>query len=248
MKNTIANFIRNLLPSGIRYRINKPLQSEIKKLNYEISRRRNSYGQEGEDLILARLFSDKTQGFYVDVGAFQPILYSNTFRFYELGWRGINIDARPGSMKAFAEKRPRDINIETAVGTNTSDEIVYFLFEDGAYNTTREEVAERLIQNNETRLLEKTKVRIRTLEEILDEHVPHGQVIDFMSVDVEGADLNVLQSNNWHRYNPSVLLVESYGKTILDDLDSEVYKYLSGFGYQIIAKTVNTLFLRQTAG
>lgn len=75
------------------------------------------YSQEGEDLLLSRILGDKKDGFYVDVGAHHPFRFSNTYLLYKQGWRGINIDAMPGSMKLFNRFRPRDINIECGVAS-----------------------------------------------------------------------------------------------------------------------------------
>lgn len=75
-----------------------------------------SYSQEGEDMILSRIFGDKKNGFYVDVGAHHPFRFSNTYLFYKRGWLGINIDAMPGSMRLFDRFRKNDINIESAIG------------------------------------------------------------------------------------------------------------------------------------
>ena len=74
-----------------------------------------SYSQEGEDIILARIFGKQQNGFYVDVGAHHPYRFSNTYFFYKRGWKGINIDAMPGSMKIFNKYRPRDKNIEAGI-------------------------------------------------------------------------------------------------------------------------------------
>ena len=78
-----------------------------------------SYAQEGEDRILMRYFDGRKKGFYLDVGAHHPKLYSNTYLFYNQGWNGINIDAMPGSMEIFNKQRSRDINIEAAISKNT---------------------------------------------------------------------------------------------------------------------------------
>ena len=75
-----------------------------------------TFPQEGEDLILSRMFDARSKGFFVDVGAYHPFRFSNTFLFYCAGWRGINIDATPGSMIAFDKFRPGDTNIECFVG------------------------------------------------------------------------------------------------------------------------------------
>ena len=79
---------------------------------------KKSYSQEGEDMILQRLFEKQKTGFYVDVGAHHPRRFSNTYFFYKKGWCGINIDAMPNSMKRFNRSRPRDINIEKAISEN----------------------------------------------------------------------------------------------------------------------------------
>ena len=92
-----------------------------------------SYSQEGEDMILRRLFENQTKGFYVDVGAHHPIRFSNTYFFYKKGWRGINIDAMPGSMKLFNKIRPRDINIEKAI-SDKKEVLTYYVFNDPALN------------------------------------------------------------------------------------------------------------------
>lgn len=77
-----------------------------------------SYAIQGEDLILRELFEYAKSGFYVDVGAHHPFRFSNTYLFYKVGWRGLNIDAMPNSMKLFNRFRPRDINIECGVAFN----------------------------------------------------------------------------------------------------------------------------------
>jgi len=94
----------------------------------------HAFSQEGEDLILGRVFEGKSDGFYVDVGAHHPTLYSNTYYFYLRGWRGINIDAMPGSMTAFKAGRPRDINLEIAVAENPG-KLTYHIFNYPALNT-----------------------------------------------------------------------------------------------------------------
>ena len=85
-----------------------------------------SYSQEGEDMILKRLFGGQKFGFYVDVGAHHPKRFSNTYYFYKKGWRGINIDAMPGSMIAFDKLRPRDINIERPI-SDKKQILTYYL-------------------------------------------------------------------------------------------------------------------------
>jgi len=90
-----------------------------------------SYSQEGEDMILSRLFGNQQAGFYVDVGAHHPMRFSNTYFFYKKGWNGINIDAMPDSMKLFNKFRPRDINIEKPV-SDKKQILTYYAFNESA--------------------------------------------------------------------------------------------------------------------
>ena len=103
--------------------INKILPNSFKELIRSVKKKYidgggywlKSYSQEGEDIILARIFGKQQNGFYVDVGAHHPYRFSNTYFFYKRGWKGINIDAMPGSMKIFNKYRPRDKNIEAGI-------------------------------------------------------------------------------------------------------------------------------------
>ena len=94
-----------------------------------------SYSQEGEDRILCRFFEDKKDpGFYVDVGAHHPYRFSNTQLFYDMGWRGINIDPNPEAIRLFSQCRQGDINLNVGIGKQRNLR-QYFAFEESAYNT-----------------------------------------------------------------------------------------------------------------
>jgi hypothetical protein len=93
-----------------------------------------SWSQEGEDMILRRLFEKKKTGFYVDVGAHHPKHFSNTYFFYRMGWNGINIDALPGTKKEFDKYRGRDINLELGVAKQEGI-LNYYVYNDHALNT-----------------------------------------------------------------------------------------------------------------
>jgi len=161
-----------------------------------------SHSQFGEDMLLRSLTRDRPFGFYVDVGAHHPFYYSNTFHFYSKGWRGINIDAVPGSMKPFLQLRPRDVNLEACVGM-PGRWVEFSIFEEQTLNTMDAGVALKLVQQNRSRLVGKQKFQTQSLAQILERHMPSGQTIDFLSVDVEGADLEVLQSNDWPCFDRS---------------------------------------------
>ncbi len=195
-----------------------------------------SHSQFGEDMVLRSLTLDRRFGFYVDVGAHHPFYYSNTFHFYSKGWNGINVDAVPGSMKSFLELRPRDINLEACVGT-PNRWVEFSIFEEQALNTMDSEVAATLVLENRSRLLSKQKLKTQSLAQILASHLPAGQTIDFLSVDVEGADLEVLESNDWHRFRPEFIVVESHGTDLLNINQVPVAAFLAAHKYTLVAST-----------
>jgi FkbM family methyltransferase len=205
-----------------------------------------SHAQEGEDRVLSSLLyklhggRQINDGFYVDVGAHHPYRYSNTCLFYKQGWRGINIDAMPGSMSAFRKQRPRDINLESGIAREAGTRKLY-LFNEPALNTFDESLASARC-NDDWPIETTVDVPMVPLSEILRKYLPSGKAINFLTVDVEGFDLEVLQSNDWQKYRPTVVLVETLGLTI-DDLTSDpVTAYLRSLGYVAYAKTVNTTF------
>lgn len=132
-----------------------------------------SYSQEGEDMILRRLFENQTTGFYIDVGAHHPKRFSNTYYFYKKGWKGINIDAMPGSMKIFNKIRQRDINIEKAV-SDKKQILTYYVFNEPALNGFSKELSEKRNNKNNYYIEKTIDIETYTLEEILDQYLPKG--------------------------------------------------------------------------
>lgn len=205
---------------------------------------RESYSQEGEDLILEAYLYKRSSGFYVDVGAHHPKRYSNTYRLYLRGWRGLNIDANPGSMQIFRRIRPRDINVEAAVSSVTQ-ELTYYVFADPALNTFDRELASKWA-SEKSFITQEVKILPVPLWNLLDQYVPPNVAIDLLSVDVEGLDYDVLQSNDWDRYSPEYILVECLDTMAFDsDCSDPIRQFLSDRCYRPTAKTKNTmLFIR----
>ncbi|MBX3611670.1 MAG: FkbM family methyltransferase [Hydrogenophaga sp.] len=204
-----------------------------------------SYGQDGEDLILDRLLERLTTGFYVDVGAHHPARFSNTYLFYRRGWRGINIDAQPGSMKPFDRLRPRDINIECGVA-GSPGRLTYHRFDEPALNTFDATEAQRK-NRAPYHLIETIEVEVQRLDALLDEYLPPGQAIDFLSVDVEGLDHDVLASNDWTRYRPRFVLAETLRTDMLQLADCPIAELMRNVGYTPVSKAYNTTFFAREA-
>src|SRR6516225_5540454 len=140
-----------------------------------------SYAHNFEDVMLARVFSGRTDGFYVDVGAGDPVSLSVTKWFYDLGWSGINIEPNRSLFKKLSVDRSRDVNLECGAGASGREQ--------KTFGTTR-------------------TVRVVPLTEILDQYAGDRH-IDFLKVDVEGWEREVLCGLDLEKYRPTVMLVES---------------------------------------
>lgn len=200
---------------------------------------RCSYAQEAEDLILADLMGKEGPGFYVDVGAYHPVRFSNTWRFYRAGWRGLNVDALPGSMAKFRRWRPRDLNVEAAISSDART-LEFHVFPEAALNTFSRELADARARELGCPY-RRISLATRTLRDVLAEHLPPGQVIDFLTLDVESHELDVLRSNDWTRFRPRWLLVESLGRDAADAGHDPVHRLLVEQGYRRVTRTSRTV-------
>lgn len=201
-----------------------------------------SYSQNGEDSFCRRYFQTHsvTNGCYVDIGAHHPFRYSNTYALYKLGWRGINIDAMPGSMVLFEKYRRGDINLEVGVGKDKGT-MPFYIFEEPALNTFDEVTANEYMRGR-WKLKEKTNVSIERMEDILDQYLK-SSTIDFLSIDAEGVELDILSSNNWERYRPRLIACEILNyDSVLEISNDKVSQFLCGQGYKIISVLYNTAF------
>lgn len=202
-----------------------------------------SYSQEGEDMILRRIFEKQPIGFYVDVGAHHPKRYSNTYFFYKKGWRGINIDAMPGSMTLFERVRPRDINIEKPISSK-KEILTYYAFNEPALNGFSKKLSEARDGANNYSILFTKDIETSTLEDVLDGYLYSNQTIDFLSIDVEGLDFDVIKSINIRKYRPRVILVEMLGASLTDLQQDPIYNLLVSENYELYSKAVNTVIFK----
>lgn len=229
--------IKHALP-----RLKKYVSNKIKLRLFD-SYAVNSYAQEGEDMVLQRIFSQQSTGFYVDVGAHHPMRFSNTYKFYNQGWQGINVEPNPEAINLFKKYRPSDINLNCGVALNKGS-LNYYMFDEPALNTFDDEVLKSRIANTPYQHLKTVSIEVRPLAELLRQHVPSNRAIDFLTVDVEGFDLEVLQSNDWVNYRPHWVLVEQLNLADIENLNFEIHNYMQSLNYVLFAKTFNTLFYK----
>lgn len=200
------------------------------------------YSQTGEDAIIHFIFRFQKKGFYVDVGCNDPIRMSNTFYFYLQGWSGICIDANEKLIKKHRKVRPRDIAIHSAV-SNVSSEVVFYEFDSDLVSTLDEAHKEEWSKHN--KVINAQKIKTKKLSEILASHLPQGQQIDVLSVDVEGHDLEVLKSADLMRYKPRIILVEIHEDSVDSIVGGKIFEYLSGENYRLkFFATMNAYFER----
>jgi len=196
---------------------------------------RKSYSQDGEDMLLMSLYEGQQnyKGFYVDIGAHDPIKFSNTQYFYEKGWRGINIDATPGSMRRFNELRSEDINIECGVSDREGN-LLYYSFAEAALNSFDPILSENRI-NNGWALKEKIEIPVLSINDILKRYLPVNQNIDFIDIDIEGMELQILKKFDFSKYSPKYFLLEDLNNDLLET-DTEINAFMRSKSYFPILK------------
>lgn len=213
----------------------------IRRLAQRFSQRRFSrisWSQEAEDLILARYFGPRPAGFYVDIGAHHPFRFSNTALFHSKGWRGLNIDALPGSMKEFNRYRPDDINLQLGVAAEEGI-LTYYKYDEPALNgfVRNEAVLAPNAAGRSYKLIGSEQTRVAPLHQILNENLSDRQQIQLLSIDVEGLDFEVLKSNDWIKFRPEAVVVETDCPTLESLLEDDCYLFLREQGYRFYART-----------
>lgn len=213
------------------------LRTLKKNFGYSVPRGyKISYAQEAEDIFLEDYFQGRKTGFYVDVGAHHPVRFSNTYKLYLMGWRGINIDPLPGVKEVFGQIRPRDTTLEMGVADRESV-LKYFRFDEPALNGFDEKLSHERAENTPYKLQDFIEVPVRPLRSILTDYVHEGQKIDLLSVDVEGLDYEVLNSNDWLKFRPEVIVAELRCEEINSLLEDKIYSFLHGKDYRLRAWT-----------
>ncbi len=163
-----------------------------------------SYAQDGEDVMLRRLFPADHIGFYLDIGANDPVVDSVTNHFYDRGWRGINVEPITNLFERLQSARPRDINLNVGL----SDQVGHLTFHESmdipGWSTFSRDLANSY--QNRGMTLRESLIPVTTLARICEEHVT--KPIDFLKVDVEGFEREILAGADWSRWRPRVVIVE----------------------------------------
>jgi FkbM family methyltransferase len=211
--NSAAGWLLSLLPAGVR-----------------------SYAGSAEDLFAAKFF-DSRNGFYVDIGAFHPKVASTTYLLYRRGWRGLNIDLDAAKIALFRRVRPRDISVCAAVkGSESGTATVYRVDRDRLGSmTSLDEAFSRRRAAEFGWTLEEATVPVRPVNDILAEHVPvrDGKpvAIDFLNIDVEGIEHEILGALDFSRFAPRCAMVEIVAESIEEIAAHPVTQLMRAKGY-----------------
>lgn len=233
LQNILRVIRRYDLPTLMSYSLN-----ELGRLLYR-NPIRHSYSQDYEDNLLDYLLGYKKTGFYVDIGAYDPKKMSNTKRFYDRGWTGINIEPSPTRFSLFPLFRPRDMNLNIGLGSK-NETLTFYDFDPPTLSTFSEEHA-KSYQNQGFTLVSTNKVKVKRLSEILSTYSEITD-IDFLTIDSEGLDLEILEGNDWKKFRPILICIE------LNQPGFEGYSHQEAFfkkhKYELVAATLHNAIYR----
>jgi FkbM family methyltransferase len=203
-----------------------------------------SYSQCGEDMIVWSLFAllGKSAPSYLDIGAHHPTYLSNTALFSLLGARGINIEPDPELFAAFSRARPRDINLNIGVA-ETSGTLPFYRMADPTLNTFSSAEAEQIRMHRNIAITATVPLPVEPIAAVLEQwkFVP-----DFVSLDVEGRDLEILRTFDFERHRPLMLCVETLDFSTSPEgrKNGDLISYVEQQGFEVYADTyINTLFV-----
>ena len=218
--------------------------TDILKYSY-IRTFKGSFSQKGEDMTIDWLCRSRSKGVYVDIGAFHPTQHNNTYKFYLKGWTGINIEPHPLQFNKFIKDRPKDINLNIGISDHKG-QMIFHMFSPSALSTFSTTEANRYQRIGYTETSQ-NRIAVSTLKEIFDKYIKKN--IDFMSIDVEGMELQVLKGNNWVKYKPKIICIETSDHTaIIEGKNSQkkrrIDDLLLSTGYhEFISNGLNTIYV-----
>ena len=193
------------------------------KNNFYFSKK--SYSMEGEDLKIIKIVKHINNGFFIDVGCYHPLHLSNTYLLYKKNWRGINVDLSKFSIDLFNSIRPEDININSAV-SNSEDLVTYYFQKNlSQLGTIKKDKAQKRMQG----LIKEKKIRSQKLTTIIENTKYYKRKIDFLNIDSEGADFDILKSLDFDTYRPKLICVEIHDANVER---SEINKFLINLNYK----------------
>jgi len=236
----IKNFIKAIVPNSYIQKI-----QEFKNLKAR-QKPKLSYSQAGEDLIIDMWlgFLNIEKPTYIDIGAYDPFLLSNSALFYSKGGRGINIEPNPILFKRFKQFRSLDVNLNVGVAAKNAI-LSYYIMDNDTLNSFSKEEAESCVQKGIATIKKTIQINVLTVNEIIKTY-HQNKFPDVLSLDVEGLDEDILQSIDFQNSFPKIICTETqnYSK---GHREENIINLLQEQGYFIAADTgINTIFIRES--
>jgi len=208
---------------------------------------KRSYSQCGEDLIMQYIFRLRNiySPTFIDIGANDPYFLNNTAIFYELGSRGLNIEANPDLMKNLNELRPDDLNLNVGIGS-MEDEIDFYRMSDPTLSTFIRQECDKYISTGRYQLIDTVKVNVTTITNLVNQYFD-GMYPDLLTIDTEGMDLDILRTMSFGKNSPKVICVEAaeYSPIGAGKARREIVDFLRDNGYFEYANTnLNAIMVR----
>jgi len=201
----------------------------------KIYKKRKTYSQDLEDVFINEYFKNKNYGFYIDIGCYHPIKYSNTALLYNRGWKGINIDMNSTSIDLFNIARNRDINICSAI-SSTNKQVTQFI--DHSYspvNTIDKKYSDIISKKLSIKPFIEKKIQTYTLSQVLKKYKVLLNQVDFLNIDVEAHDYEVLKGIDFVKIKPKIICIEI--ENFSSKLNFEkINNYLKKYNYIFIKK------------
>ena len=199
-----------------------------------------SYSYGGMDSLIEKIFKNKNNGIYVDIGCGHPIKNNNTYLLNKKGWSGVNIDLDKENIELFNLYRPRDHNVSAAISNNKKEVDLFFYHSKSALNTINKDTADY----QKAVVSKVKKIKTTTLNNVLDYSRFKDFTLDFLTIDVEGSELLVLENFNFSKYKPKIIVVEyldlSLNKLEIKNLNitsaikSSIYKLIISHNYTLV--------------
>jgi FkbM family methyltransferase len=204
-----------------------------------------SYSQNLEDYHLSLAFAGQTTGTYIDVGAGHPIADNVSFWFYERGWQGIVVEPQPELVALYQRLRPRDLAICGLVGRHCGEIDFHVVERLHGLSTTVEGLAQKAKDFGVG--YQTVRMPVTTLAKLCEKHAPGS--IDFLKIDVEGAEGDVLFGGDWKRFRPKVIIAEAVTPLASEQGWQDWEPFLLAQGYRFaLFDTLNRFYVAQEQG